>query len=146
MQAIPDRRCLVFARLLEECAGWRVDAGRQEQDGPVQRVGVQLLVRATFAADPTLETVLNNAQIYSGSPLPGTSGYPLNAFNATGAYLTDNIPGYHFDINVMMAGGSDACPIDHFGHFKSAAVYPASPAWGRGAGGSGRRKRVVIVE
>ena len=73
---------------------------------------------ATFAADPTLETVLNNAQIYSGSPLPGTSGYPLNAFNATGAYLTDNIPGYHFDINVMMAGGSDACPIDHFGHFK----------------------------
>ena len=49
---------------------------------------------------------------------PVYSGYPLNAFNATSAYLTDNIPGYHFDINVMMAGGSDACPIDHFGHFK----------------------------
>jgi hypothetical protein len=62
--------------------------------------------------------VLNDPQTYSGAPLPGTSGYPLNAFNATGAYLTDNIPGYNFDISVMLAGGSDACPIDHFGNFK----------------------------
>lgn len=73
---------------------------------------------ATFAANPTLETVLNNAPTYSGSPVPGTSGYALNAFNATGAYLTNNIPGYHFDWDVMVAGGSDACPIDSFGNFK----------------------------
>ena len=45
VQAVPRRRRLVLARLLAECAGWRMDAGRQEQDGPVQRVGVQLLVR-----------------------------------------------------------------------------------------------------
>ena len=73
---------------------------------------------ATFAVNPTLETVLNDAPTYSGPPVPGTSGYALNAFNATGAYLTDNIPGYHFDVDVMVAGGSNACPIDSFGHFK----------------------------
>ena len=73
---------------------------------------------ATFAVNPTLQTVLNDAPTYSGPPVPGTSGYALNAFNATGAYLTDNIPGYHFDWDVMVAGGSDACPIDHFGNFK----------------------------
>jgi hypothetical protein len=66
----------------------------------------------------TLGTVLNNPQTYSGPPVPGTSGYALNAFNATGAALTDLIPGYQFDWDVMMAGGSDACPIDHFGNFK----------------------------
>jgi hypothetical protein len=73
---------------------------------------------ATFAANPTLETVLNDAPTYSGSPLAGTSGYALNAFNATGAYLTDQIPGYSFDWSVMQAGGSNACPIDSFGNFK----------------------------
>jgi hypothetical protein len=73
---------------------------------------------ATFGVNPTLETVLNDAPTYSGPPLPGTSGYALNAFNATGAYLTDHIPGYHFDVDVMTAGGSDACPIDSFGNFK----------------------------
>jgi hypothetical protein len=33
-------------------------------------------------------------------------------------YLTNNIPGYQFDWDVMVAGGSDACPIDSFGNFK----------------------------
>jgi hypothetical protein len=74
---------------------------------------------ATFVADPTLQTVLNNAPTYSGPPNPGTSGYALNAFNATGAFLTDNIPGVDFDFAVMQAGSSDACPIDHFGNFKT---------------------------
>ena len=74
---------------------------------------------ATFAANPTLQTVLNTPQTYSGPPLAGVSGFQLNAFNATGAYLTNSIPGYHFDWDVMVAGGSDACPIDHFGHFKN---------------------------
>jgi hypothetical protein len=74
---------------------------------------------ATFASDPTLDTVLNtNGGTYKGAPVPGTSGYDLNAFNATGAFLTNNIPGYQFDWDVMTAGGSDACPIDHFGNFK----------------------------
>lgn len=73
---------------------------------------------ATFSADPTLITVLNNPPTYSGPPFPGTSGYALNAFNATGAFLTNNIPGYQFDWNVMIAGSSDACPIDSFGNFK----------------------------
>jgi hypothetical protein len=66
----------------------------------------------------TLGTVLNSPQTYSGRPVPGTSGYALNAYNATGAALTDLIPGYKFDRDVMIAGGSDACPIDSFGNFK----------------------------
>ena len=72
---------------------------------------------ATFAVNPTLETVLNDAPTYSGPPVPGTSGYALNAFNATGAYLTDNIPGFDFDGDVMAAGAA-TLPIDSFGNFK----------------------------
>ena len=76
---------------------------------------------ATLADDPTLETVLTtNGGTYKGAPVPGTSGYDLNAFNATGAYLTDQIPGYSFDWDVMMAAtdNDNDCPIDHFGNFK----------------------------
>jgi hypothetical protein len=75
---------------------------------------------ATFAADPTLYGVLTapTPSPYKGAPVPGTSGYELNAFNAVGAFLSNNIPGYQFDWDVMIAGGSDACPIDHFGNFK----------------------------
>jgi hypothetical protein len=65
----------------------------------------------------TLGTVLNDPPTYSGPPVAGTSGYALNAFNATGAALTNLIPGYQFDWDVMVAGGEDACPIDHFGDF-----------------------------
>jgi hypothetical protein len=74
----------------------------------------------TFGADPTLQTVLTNAPTYSGPPNPGTSGYPLNAFNATGAMLTDNIPGFNFDFASLQNTDpeSDTCPIDHFGNFK----------------------------
>lgn len=73
---------------------------------------------ASFVADPTLDTVLLNPPTYSGAPLAGTLGYSLNAFNATGAFLSNNIPGYQFDLAVMLAGGSDACPLDHHGNFK----------------------------
>lgn len=73
---------------------------------------------ATFVVDPTLYTVLHDAPTYSGPPLAGTSGYALNAYNATGAYLTNEIPGYQFNWDVMVAGGSDACPIDHHGNLK----------------------------
>lgn len=74
---------------------------------------------ATFGENPTLDTVLTtNGGTYKGAPNPGTNGHALNAFNAVGAFLTDQIPGYHFDWDVMVAGGSDACPLDHFGNFK----------------------------
>ena len=74
---------------------------------------------ADLDPDVALQTVLNNAPTYSGSPVQGTGvACPLNAFNATGAFLTDKIPGFQFDCSVMLAGGSDACPIDSFGHFK----------------------------
>jgi hypothetical protein len=76
---------------------------------------------ATFDVNPTLETVLGDAPTYSGPPLAGTSGYALNAYNATGAYLTDQIPGFSFDWDSMVAGGDSACPIDSFGNFKEGA-------------------------
>ena len=62
-----------------------------------------------------------NGGTYSGPQTPERVATQLNAFNATGAFLTNNIPGYQFDWDVMQAGGSDACPIDHFGNFKVAA-------------------------
>ena len=74
---------------------------------------------ADLDPDVFLQTVLDNPQTYSGSPLQGTGvACALNPFNATGAYLTDKIPGFQFDCGVMQAGGSNACPIDSFGHFK----------------------------
>jgi len=66
----------------------------------------------------TLGVVLDNPQTYSGPALAGLSGYPLNTFDATGADLTDQIPGFSYNYSIMQAGGSDACPIDHFGNFK----------------------------
>ncbi len=74
---------------------------------------------ADLDPDVLLTTVLGNAPTYSGAPLQGT-GIPcaLNAFNATGAYLTDKIPGYHFDCTFQTQDDSTTCPIDSFGHFK----------------------------
>jgi hypothetical protein len=73
---------------------------------------------AMFAANPSLQTVLNNPQTYSGAPLAGTSGYPLNAYNATGAMLTDRLPG-GFSFAAIQNDDSNTCPIDHFGNFKN---------------------------
>jgi hypothetical protein len=74
---------------------------------------------ATFPEDPTLDTVLStDGGTYKGAPVPGTSGFELNAFNAVGAFLSNSIPGFRFDWDVMEAGGSDACPIDHHGNLK----------------------------
>ena len=69
----------------------------------------------TYLADPTLDTVLQNPNIYSGAP-SGPLG--LNAFNATGAFLTNNIPGYSFDITILSDDDSDTCPIDSHGNVK----------------------------
>jgi hypothetical protein len=76
---------------------------------------------ATLADDPTLWTVLSSSGgTYKGPGVTGTCGFDpaLNPFNATGAYLTDNIPGYRFDISFYGQDDSDTCPIDHFGNFK----------------------------
>ena len=67
-----------------------------------------------IVANPTLQTVLNNPSTYSGAP---PSGYPLNAFNATGAFLTNFLPG-GFSFEAMQNNKSETCPIDHFGNFK----------------------------
>lgn len=64
---------------------------------------------------PTLEAVLTHqgsANFYGGPSGP----YGLNAFNATGAFLTEQIPGYHFDPSLI--GNETACPIDNHGEFK----------------------------
>lgn len=83
------------------------------------------LYGATFGVDPTLNTVLTtNGGTYKGPGVAGTdvrtqSPNPaLNAFNATGAFLSDNIPGYTFDPAIVSGNESDTCPIDHFGNFK----------------------------
>jgi hypothetical protein len=62
-----------------------------------------------------LTYVLNHPSDFGGTL--GTAGpYNLTAFNAVGAYLTDQIPGYQFDPSLV--GNDDACPIDAYGVFK----------------------------
>jgi hypothetical protein len=72
-------------------------------------------------ADPTLNTVLttSGANTFGAASLP----YGLNAFNATGAFLTDNIPGFDFSLDLFTqaqaTGETDTmCPIDNHGDFK----------------------------
>jgi hypothetical protein len=69
------------------------------------------------SADPTLSTVLNTpgANTFGAADDP----YGLNAFNATGAFLTDNIPGFDFDPTFVQDDDSQTCPIDHNGNFKN---------------------------
>lgn len=66
------------------------------------------------AAEPTLIEVLTTA----GANTFGAASAPfgLNAFNATGAFLTGQIPGYHFD--PALIGAENACPLDNHGNFK----------------------------
>jgi len=59
---------------------------------------------------PTLLDVLQDKSAYF-SPTDQGAG-----FNAVGAYLTDQIPGYAFDSSLV--GSSDACPLDAHGNFK----------------------------
>jgi hypothetical protein len=80
---------------------------------------------ATFASDPTLNTVLTaSGGTYKGPGVAGTDprtqppNAALNAFNATGAFLTDNIPGYDYDPSIVTNDDSQTCPIDHHGNFK----------------------------
>jgi hypothetical protein len=70
------------------------------------------------AANPTLDQVLSppGGNTYG----PPSSPFGLNAFNATGAYLTNKIPGYSFSQEAMeLNNDSTTCPIDHHGDFKT---------------------------
>jgi hypothetical protein len=76
--------------------------------------------------DPTLNTVLTaTGGTYKGPGVAGTdertqSPNPaLNAFNAAGAFLSDNIPGFDYDPALLTQDESNTCPIDHHGNFKS---------------------------
>lgn len=75
---------------------------------------------APLDPDAALITVVTTTgSTYKGSGVQGTCAVPqMNAFNATGAFLTDNIPGYHFDPSFMSGDDSQTCPLDHFGNFK----------------------------
>ncbi len=54
----------------------------------------------------------------------GQTGYCLSdtgrgvPARATGAFLTDNIPGFDFDPTFVQDDDSTTCPIEHFGNFK----------------------------
>jgi hypothetical protein len=65
-------------------------------------------------ANPTLIQVLTTPGANTFGAASGP--YGLNAFNATGAFLTDQIPGYSFDPGRI--GDEEACPIDNHGNFK----------------------------
>jgi hypothetical protein len=81
---------------------------------------------ANYVADPNatqpdsalLTTILNNQSTYSGPGIGAFYGWSANAFNLTGAWLTDQIPGYNFDPSFVQDDDSSTCPIDHFGNFK----------------------------
>jgi hypothetical protein len=90
---------------------------------------------ATFVADPTLgaevpggpqvqtSVLLTSGNTYKGPGFAGTNPEtviePLNAFNAVGAFLTDNIPGFDYSqASKSVSNNSDTCPIDHHGNFK----------------------------
>jgi len=66
-------------------------------------------------ANPTLGTVLTTPGANTFGAASGPFG--LNAFNATGAYLTDLIPGFNFDVSQV--GNEEACPIDNHGNYKT---------------------------
>ncbi len=80
----------------------------------------------TFAADPTLSTTLDDITYKSGQLTSGP--YGLTPFNATGAFLSDSIPGYQFDVGFMQYDDSQTCPIDHFGNWKQGACPTWDPA------------------
>jgi len=70
----------------------------------------------SLGATVTLDNALNLVAYKSGTLTTGP--YGLTPFNATGAFLTNNIPGYTFDVSFIHDDDSQTCPIDHFGNFK----------------------------
>jgi hypothetical protein len=73
-------------------------------------------------ADPTLETVLNTPGANTFGAATGPLG--LNAFNATGAFLTNALPGYAFSLDAMNGEENElTCPIDNHGNWKKGTVF-----------------------
>jgi hypothetical protein len=72
---------------------------------------------ASATKDAKLIEILGAASTFSGSPIAYYRAWAANAYNMTGAYLTDQIPGYEFDPDRI--GTADACPIDNHGNFKT---------------------------
>lgn len=70
-----------------------------------------------LGANPTLLATLTTNTYKSGQLVSGP--YGLTPFNATGAFLTNNIPGYTFDPSFISSDDSQTCPIDHFGNYKT---------------------------
>jgi hypothetical protein len=87
------------------------------------------------ATDPTrvnaissdlLQTVMTAtgqqaATKYKGASVGTFKGWAANPFNLTGAWLTDQIPGYTFDPDLADPDNPDnevACPIDNHGTYK----------------------------
>ncbi|WP_162373938.1 hypothetical protein [Pseudoxanthomonas sangjuensis] len=93
-------------------AAWAL-AGADKYDAFNDTVVPSFYATASVA-EPTLIQVLTTpgANTFGAADAP----YGLNAFNATGAYLTDQIPGFHFD--PALVGAEDACPIDNHGNYK----------------------------
>ena len=50
-----------------------------------------------------------------GSPTAVSGPLGINQFNAVGAYLTDDIPGYQFSGDISV----DNCPLDNTGNPKA---------------------------
>ena len=71
---------------------------------------------ATQPSNVELYTILLFPQTYAGPDIGSFYGWNANAFNLTGAWLTDQLEDYHFDPNLV--GRDDACPIDHHGREK----------------------------
>jgi hypothetical protein len=65
-------------------------------------------------ANTTLGTILNDPQTYSGPPIGTYDGVSMNAFNAVGAHLTNQLTG-GFDPAQFLPNGT--CQIDHFGNY-----------------------------
>jgi hypothetical protein len=73
-----------------------------------------------LGANPTLGMVLSDNQYKSGQLASGP--YGLTPFNATGAFLTDQIPCFSFDPSLVGEDDTITCPIDHFGNYKNGFV------------------------
>jgi hypothetical protein len=84
--------------------------------GETVEVDPQYTPTGTQPSNISLITILNDPPTYSGPAIGTFRGWSANAFNLTGAWLTDQIPGYDFDPDRV--GQEDACPIDNHGNFK----------------------------
>lgn len=83
---------------------------------PFNATVVPGLYDTALGANPTLGATLTEVQYKSGKLTSGP--YGLKPFNATGAYLTENIPGYGFDESMVDSESLAMCPIDSFGNFR----------------------------